>query len=146
MKNSSKPVLNSTKLILERGEQQIDLGEVDLSASRVKFNKNFTMVWADKWTATGCTMLDLIMWLLANMNKGWILRVTDEKIAEALGCTRKTISKAKQTLHDKGILKYEAKAIFLNPEIFFRGGSPQMKRDLEKDYKEYKGIGDEKIE
>ena len=144
MKNSTQKPLQGANLILKKGEQELELGLADISAQRIRFNKNFVMIWPEKWQKTGCIMLDLVMWLLCNMNKGWIHRVTDELLAEKLECTRKTIGKAKKTLHDANILKYEAKGILLNPEIFYRGGSPEQKRQLEQEYKKFRGIGDER--
>lgn len=145
MKDFSNPKeLEKGKLYLEKGDQRLDIGYAEIRASRIKFNKNFTMLWADQWKATGEITLDLLMWLIVNMKKGWVHRVTDEELAQEFKVTRKTIAKAKRRLHDAGILKYEAKAIFLNPEIFFRGGSPTQHDNAKAEYLQFKGIGDDK--
>lgn len=135
--------LQQGKIILRKGEEEIDLGYADIRTNRVKYNKNFAMLWVDQWKATGAIELDLLIWLIANMRGNWINRITDEKLAKKLDVTRKTIATAKHRLHDAGILKYEAKAIFLNPWIVYRGTASRRFECID-EYEHFYGIGDEK--
>ena len=141
MKSSEKQSLQYGKIFLEKGEEKIELGYAEIKASRIKYNKNFSMLWAENWKQTGETTLDLFLWLIANARKGWVHRITDEELANELGVTRKTIAKAKHRLHEAGILKYEAKAIFLNPAIVYRGTAGSRGEAIT-EYEKYKGIGD----
>lgn len=135
--------LQQGKIILRKGDEEIDLGFADIRTSRVKYNKNFAMFWADQWKATGAIELDLLIWLIANMRGNWINRITDEKLANELNVTRKTIAAAKHRLHDAGILKYEAKTIFLNPWIVYRGTASRRFECID-EYEHFYGIGDER--
>ena len=76
------------------------------------------------------------------MRGNWINRITDEKLANELNVTRKTIAAAKHKLHDAGILKYEAKAIFMNPWIIYRGTASKRFQCIN-EYEKFCGIGDE---
>lgn len=134
--------LQQGKIILRKGDEEIDLGYADIRTSSVKYNKNFAMVWADQWKATGAIELDLLIWLIANMRGNWVNRITDEKLAKELNVTRKTIAAAKHKLHDAGILKYEAKAIFMNPWIIYRGTASKRFQCIN-EYEKFCGIGDE---
>lgn len=137
--------LQQGKIILRKGDEEIDLGYANIQATKVNYNKNFTMLWTNQIKNTGSIELDLLFWLIANMRGNWVNRITDEKLANELNVTRKTIAAAKHKLHDAGILKYEAKAIFINPWIIYRGTASKRFESIN-EYEHYYGIGDKKNE
>lgn len=123
--------------------QEVDLGYAEIQTQK-KYNKNFVMIWADKYNRTGDLMIDLFFYLISKAKRGWIHRIRDEDLAKEFKVTRKTISNAKRKLHKAGLIKYEAKAIFINPDIAWRGTSPAQKEDCKTEYNNFRGIGDEK--
>ena len=45
--------LQQGKIILRKGDEEIDLGYADIRTSSVRYNKNFTMLWTNQIKNTG---------------------------------------------------------------------------------------------
>lgn len=148
MKNTTKKTLTTKGnlfLIDQAGELQ-DLGQANITSKREDLNKNFFMLFNSGLIKgkTGIFQLDFIFYLLEKMtNKNTIPFITDERIARDLNVCRQTVETFKKKLRAAGILKYEARGIFINPEFVFKGNA-YKRADCVAEYKHFDGIGDDK--
>ena len=126
MKNteSKKIEHKGTRILLRNPDgSEIEIGLAEIRNTKERVNRNFAMLWSDSYKSTGIIALDLWMYLIKKSHYNWVYNITDEDLAEAIGTTRRTIIETKKKLRKAELIKYEPKAILLNPWIVFKGSA-----------------------
>lgn len=88
----------------------------------------------------GNKKVDVLNYIIDNMNRENRIIATQKEIAEKVGCSRQTVSTVVSQLRKSGYITTETREIQLSPSIMFKGGHEERMAvlfDFEQRKKEY---------
>ena len=103
-------------------------GEIVETETVVKYGDfDFHKLWLahilDVVDQVGNSKMQVLMWLLKNMNNQNLIHATTAEIGNAVGCHRNTVSALLKSLEDCGVITRPAQGrVRISPKMIFKGG------------------------